>query len=123
MILKWATSILLFFFINAVVSIGGDFRQRWTQVAMDTSKCLVTFTIPNIAYMIIFGKFNVWITFFPKIVCTWVVFSFILAIMRYSIYSCLIRKEPVTLKLYLYELAFLITFIATAIPRIETYLS
>ena len=123
MIIQWCTIILFFFFINALVSIGGEFRQRWTQVLMDTLKCINIFTIPNIVYMIIFDKFNVWITIFPEILCIWVVFSFILAIMRYSIYSCLIRKEPVTLKLYLYELAFLITFIATAIPRIETYLS
>ena len=120
---QWCTIILFFFFINALVSIGGEFHQRWIQVLIDTLKCITIFTVPNVAYMIIFDKFNVWITFLPEIVCTWVVFSFILAIMRYSIYSCLIRKEPVTLKLYLYELAFLITFIATAIPRIETYLS
>lgn len=120
---QWCTIILFFFFINALVSIGGEFRQRWIQVLIDTLKCITIFTVPNVAYMIIFDKFNVWITFFPEIISVWMLFSFILAIMRYSIYSCLIRKEPVTLKLYLYEIAFLITFIVTAIPRIETYLS
>lgn len=123
MLIKWITAILFFFFINFIVSIGGEFHQKWYQVLIDFGKCNTVFTISNFGYMIIFDKFNVWITFLPEIVCSWIVFSFILALMRYSIYKCLIRKEPVTLKLYLYEIAFLITFIATAIPRIETYLS
>lgn len=123
MVLKWVTALLFFFFINAVVSISGEFRQKWYQVIIDFGKCNTILTTSNIAYMIIFDKFNVWITFLPEIVSSWAVFSLFLALMRYSIYSCLIRKEPVTLKLYLYEIAFLITFIFTAIPRIETYLS
>ena len=123
MVLKWVTALLFFFVINAVVSICGEFRQKWYQVIIDFGKCNTILTTSNIAYMIIFDKFNVWITFLPEIVSSWAVFSLFLALMRYSIYSCLIRKEPVTLKLYLYEIAFLITFIFTAIPRIETYLS
>ena len=122
MIIKWTTALLFFFFINAVVSISGEFRQKWYQVIIDFGKCNTILTTSNIAYMLIFDKFNVWITFLPEIVSLWAVFSLFLALMRYSIYSCLIRKEPVTLKLYLYEIAFLITFIFTAIPRIETYL-